>query len=234
MAVTPEYLTQTVSPVCARPLNMAALEHAELLEKMEKVKDRLYEININKDETGIPLVRAFIGCNPASALDEMRRLHAEMKFSFETKIGAPKICRSLLIQFGNGMGGPGGTGRELKEHFLNGKGVANTLSLLRSQEFKSHVNDNTKTSQTANTAGILLTLLFNVSNVDSLLERLRNELRCNNFLDALTPFAASTYVLSSSHSFFIDGRIIIECWLYSCFIKSKSNKCCTQLRFLLK
>ena len=196
MAVTPEYLTATVSPVCARPLNMAALEVLGLLEKMGKVTVRLEEININKDETGIPLVCTFIGCKPAKALDEMRRLHAEKKFSFETAQGAPNICRLFLNQFGNGMGCPGGTATELMEHFLHSNGVENSLSLLRSDEFRAHVNDSKQTSNTARTAGSLLSMLFNVSIEDSLLEELRSDLRCNNFLDALTPFAASTYVLS--------------------------------------
>ena len=192
--VTPKYLTATVSPVCARPLNMAALERAGLLEKMVKVHERLIEIALNKDETGIPLVRTFIGCNPASALSEMARLHAEKKFSFETEQGGPEICRIFLRQFGNAMGGPGGTDTELREHYMEGKGVANTLSLLRSDEFIAHKDDSTETSMTADTAGILLAMLYNVSPEDSLLQRLRRELRANKFLDALTPFAASRYV----------------------------------------
>ena len=196
MAVTPEYLTATVSPICARPLKMAALERAGLEEKMKKVKDRLYEIALNQDETGIPLLRAFLGCKPASALEEIARLHAEKRITFETATGGPAVCRTFLRQFQSALGGPGETGSELKEHFMLSKGVENSLSLLRSDEFRAHVNDSKETSNTAYTAGILLSLLFNVSTEDSLLEEVRKRLRSNNFLDAITPFAASTYVLS--------------------------------------
>ena len=194
MAVTPEYLTQAVSPVCERPLKMAALEQAGVFEKMQKVNDRLLEIGINKDETGIPFVRAFIGCNPASALEEISRLHAEKKFSFETQQGGPQICSIFFQEFMRAMDGPGGTDREVCAHYVNGNGVANTLSLLRSDEFRAHRDDSKQTSLTAKTAGFLLSLLFNVSLDDSLLPRLRTELRANKFLDALTPFAASRFV----------------------------------------
>ena len=203
LPVSPEFLTETVRPLCASPLEMATLEQAGFGEKMLKVNNRLMEIKRNQDKMGIPLVRAFIECNPANGLAEITRLHAEKQISFQTHKEAPAVCMQFLSQFENAIGGPGGSGTEVKEHFLAGMGVANSLQLLRSEEFRAHKEDNTEESMTARTAGILLTILFNISTLPSLLPRLRSDLRTNNFIDALTPFGESKYAIIA----FVFGRI---------------------------
>ena len=158
---------------------------------MRKVSERLNEINFNQDSSGIPLVRAFIECNPSKGLSLIAELHAQKDFTFESKSDAARVAFNFLVQFVNVLGCSGGTDVDARENILAGGGVTSCLSMLRADEFIANKDKSMQDSLVADAAGILISLIFNVSTNAALFSRVGSDLRANNFLEVLTPFASA-------------------------------------------
>ena len=158
---------------------------------MGKLHDRFNEINLTQDTSGIPLVNAFIACNPSAGLSLIAELHAQKEFKFESKSDAAYVARYFLSQFANALGGPGGTNEDAGENLLAGGGVTSCLTMLRADEFIANKDKSKQDSFAAQAAGCLISLIFNVSRHASLFSRVGSDLRANNFLDVLTPFASA-------------------------------------------
>ena len=193
MSVTLKFVTETVRPICTSPLRKATLEQTGWNDKMLKVNTRFCEVVGGKvpDSEGIRLVKAFIACNPSKGLSQIAELHGLKEFTFESKSDAAYVALNFLNQFMNALGGPGGTDMDANENMLAGCGVASCLTMLRADEFIANKDKSKLDSFTAQAAGSLISLLFNVSNRRALFLRVDSDLRANKFLEVLTPFASA-------------------------------------------
>ena len=156
-----------------------------------KVSKRLNEININQDSSGIPLVKAFIACNPSKGLSLIAQLHAQKEFTFESNSDAACVALNFLLQFQNVLGCPGGTDMDAGEKMLAGGEVTSCLAMLRADEFIVNKEKSNQESLAASAAVILISLLLSVSTRRGLYSGAGSDLRANNFIDVLTPFASA-------------------------------------------
>ena len=213
------FIKATVTPVCTRPLSLYTVEKRNLMENMEAVATRLLDVLLKKvpELDAIPLVQAFLACNPAVGFEQLVQMRADglLLLEYESeecksvrgespvtcaeskcthKESSAWLCRQFFAAFLNAMSGPGGTGREVREHFMAGGGVALSLQELRTPEFLAQLDKSQADSLVADVAGMLIAMIFNVSNVPELLSQLATLLRANNFFDTLEKYAASKSV----------------------------------------
>ena len=173
------------------------LDTPEMRENTDKMFEYFHPKNISKRPAAevSALFAAFLQGNAAGAFKRLLQLRSEGPATLDfNRSHFAAVYRNFNVTFMNAMCRRTGWGASVQRHFLEGGCIPFILRELSSADFQAARDSNPMHSPVAENICTVLGILYNVAINRQQRSRMGEELRGNEFIRVLRPFALSKYI----------------------------------------